>query len=84
MTPQQLFDFVGENISGINTVYCSMDEWKFYNSTTKTTIIYSCVSDRSGNKNCVNPLWGKNRITKHDNIEFNDFKGFVTTMYDRN
>ena len=43
MTPQQLFDFVRENISGINTVYCSMDEWKneadilkdrFYNSTT--------------------------------------------------
>ena len=28
MTPQQLFDFVRENISGINTLYCSMDKWK--------------------------------------------------------
>ena len=42
MTPQ-LFGFVREDISGINTVYCSMDEWKneadiledrFYNPTT--------------------------------------------------
>ena len=42
MKPRQLFDFVRENISVINTVYCSMDEWKneadilkdrFYNST---------------------------------------------------
>ena len=42
MTPWQLFDFVRENFSGINTVYCSMDEWKneadileerFYHST---------------------------------------------------
>ena len=43
MTPQQLFGFVRENISGINTIYYSMDERKnetnilediFYNSTT--------------------------------------------------
>ena len=43
MISRQLFDFVRENISGINTVYCLMDEWKneadiledrFYNSTT--------------------------------------------------
>ena len=27
MTPQQLFDFVRENISSINTVYCSMDDF---------------------------------------------------------
>ena len=28
MTPQQLFGFVRENISDINTVYCQMNEWK--------------------------------------------------------
>ena len=95
---EQLFDFVRENISGINTVYCSMDDWKkadiledkFYNSTTiiGTQKLYSFIPvswTEVEIKTVSIQYEGKVvRITKHDNIEFKDLKGLVTAMYDRN
>ena len=73
MIPRQLFDFVRENILGINTVYCSMEEWKneadiledrFYNSTTiiGTQKLHSFipVSQIEVGIKTVNPIWGKN------------------------
>ena len=99
MTPQQLFDFVRENISGINPVYYSMDEWKnkadiledeFYNSTTiiGTQKLHSFipVSRTEVEIKTVSTLYeGKIvRITKHNNIEFKDLNGFVTAMHNRN
>ena len=76
-----------------------MDEWKneadileylFYNSTTiiGTQKLHSFIPVSRTEmeiKTVLTQSEGKIvRITKHDNIEFKDHKGFITAMYDRN
>ena len=76
-----------------------MDEWKneadilkdrFYNSTSiiRTQKLHSFIPvswTEVEIKTVSTQYEGKIvRITKHDNIEFKDLKGFVTAMYDRN
>ena len=99
MTPRQLFVYARENISGINILYSSTDEWtneaeilenRFDNASTiiGTQKLHSFIPLSQG-KMEVKTVSTQNegkivQITKQNNTEFEDIKGFVTAIYDRN
>ena len=101
MTPRQFFEYGRNNISWINFLYSSKDEWKiegchleerFHNAIpipgTQKLHSFIPVSQEELKVKTVSSLSqeGKRvRVTKQDsgnNIQFEDIRGFVTTVYD--
>ena len=99
MTPRQLYFYARENIPGINILYSSTDEWRneacilqerFINSSTiiGTQKLHTFIPV-SQEKMEVKTVSTQNkgriiRITKQNNMEFEDINVFVTAIHDRN